>query len=611
MYIADRVAEDIKSRVQIEEVIADYLDLKPKGGRFWACCPFHSEKTPSFSVVPHMGIYKCFGCGKGGDAISFLQEIDSLSYTEALLYLAKRYQIEIKYKDSSAAQESTQKTKEGLHALMSFAESHYVDRLHHHKEGQALALRYLESRAIHPPTLHHFSIGYALASGKDLLHTTTQKGYTSEQLKEAGLIQQHSPKDLFVERVLFPIHNLSGHVIAFGARSMKQSEPKYLNSPETPIYHKHQVLYGLYQARQAIRKTTHAYLVEGYMDVLSMVQSGYEETIAIAGTALTESQARLLARFASSVTLLFDGDSAGHRAALRAIDLLLGTGIDVFVLPLPDGSDPDSFLRKEGKEGFDEYAKKKRVSFLSFKRSQLQAKDLSPQAEARSVRELLGSIALIPDEIAQYTLLHQCSKELQIPEDILRKTFLELRRPSPQNEPPPDPLADSSSNDQALEPIHKQEAELLKMLLLYGAEFEFLIPYVLSEIKELNLKKPSYEALRLEIQKGLNKEKRALLSELFSHPEPRIRESVQSLLPKEEPLSTLSVDQLQEMAKCGIIRLKRAHVGQMIQENIHQLQAISSSSSSAEEEALLRTHQQLKHLYEHLSRLLESVVFAC
>ena len=248
MRIDDQIVEQIKSRAQIEEVVSDYVDLKPKGHRFWACCPFHAEKTPSFSVIPSVGIYKCFGCGKGGDVISFLQEKNNMSYTEALLYLAQKYQIEVTYTGSAAPSSAEQQAKEGLYALMSFATAHYIDRLHKHTEGEQIGLRYFKDRKLDASTIDDFALGYALKSGTDFLKTATQRGYTTEHLKAAGLIHQSGSRDLFVGRVLFPIYNLSGKVIAFGARGIGSVDPKYLNSPETSIYHKNQVLYGLSQA---------------------------------------------------------------------------------------------------------------------------------------------------------------------------------------------------------------------------------------------------------------------------------------------------------------------------------------------------------------------------
>ena len=609
MRIEEQTIEQIKSRVAIEEIVSDYVGLKPRGPRSWACCPFHAEKTPSFSVIPALGIYKCFGCGKGGDAISFLQEINKMSYTEALLHIAEKYHIEVSYDNRDSESSTHHQAKEGLYALMSFAAGHYVDLLQKHREGQSTGLRYLKERGLDDEIISKFSIGYALRAGRDFSKTAQKRGHTIEQLRSAGLIHQNSERDIFTGRVLFPIHNLSGKIIAFGARSLGSSNPKYLNSPETSIYQKNQALYGLYQALSSIRSTQDVYIVEGYMDLLTMARYGYNNVVAVAGTSLTEAQARLLKRFATSVTILFDGDSAGQQATLRSIDTLLSVGLNVSAASLPKEMDPDSFLRTRGKDTFDTYIQSERRSFISFKKKYLQETlGRKPHAEAETIRSILHSIQLIPDELTQYTLIKACSKELNVPEELLRR---HLSKPTTNvpSESQPITASDEATPAPGELILRHQEGEILKMLLTYGPSFEFLSHYVITELEELSFSHSPYAALWASLQDTMRRDERIDYSTFYAHHDASIKATIQALLPKQKTPELPSEQEVQLLAKQGIIRLKRAYIGQKIQENVRALEQISGAGSDAEEEQLLVEHKRLKHLYGHLSHLLESVVF--
>lgn len=632
MRISDRTIEDIKSRLEIEEVVSDYLSLRRQGPRLLACCPFHAEKTPSFSVSPALGIYKCFGCGKGGDAISFVQEMDNLSYVEALVHLAQRYNIPVKYEGHTPGEEDSYRLREGLHALMGFAQAHYAHRLHEHEAGKSIGLRYFEERGLQLPTLQAFGLGYSLQTEQDLLQTATKRGYTKEQLLKAGLLHAAGSRDLFIGRILFPIHNLSGKVIAFGARALGTAQPKYINSPETSIYQKNKVLYGLYQARKALRSAQHVYIVEGYTDVLAMVQHGYKETVAVAGTALTETQARLLKRFVPAVTLLFDGDSAGRSAALRAIDTLLSASLDVSVVPLPKGEDPDHFLCKKGKKVFDDYLSSHGCSFLRFKYQQLQAETShQPQAEAQIIHGLLKSIALVPDELARHMLMRHCSQEVGLSESVLWRNFKEAL-PSAQKSarskgatPAPKKTHMHASSALPSSALQQQEAEILRIFLLYGSqqhpedkEKGSLAQYMLAEMEDLNFSYPPYAAILTEIKKALEKGKYLGFSELIVHPDPQLREAAHALVPSEEAPSPqwetrcqISLpkpkEEAYEMAYYALLRLKKAKVQALLQENIQKLQLLSKEDKAhPEEDPLLRTHQRLKDLDRHLTKQLES-----
>ncbi len=630
MSLSTRTIEDIKARLDIEDIVSDYVSLRRKGRRLWACCPFHGEKTPSFTVSPELGIYKCFGCGKGGDGISFIREIDSLGYVEALEHLGKRYGIPLTYVGNTPADDENYKLQEGLHALMQWAQTHYLEQLHNHPEGKGLALRYFLERGCQVPTLQAFGVGYALTSGTGMLQQATQQGVNHTQLQQAGLLQSNVKRALFAGRVVFPIHNLTGKVVAFGARTLSNTQqPKYLNSPDTPIYHKHKVLYGLYQARTAMRKAKHAYLVEGYMDVLAMAQAGYADVVAVAGTSLTEEQARLLRRFVDTVTLLFDGDAAGSQATLRAIDVLLAVGLDVLVVSLPEGKDPDSLLRETTKDAFATYLQDQKEAFLTFKWRTLrtQSKETTPIAQPKAVNSLLQSIALVPDELAQHVLIKQCSKEVEIPADLLLKNLLSLQQKTPTTAPPSPPT--QPTTEAPITFLQRQEEEVLRLLLLYGQEpcpnslqHTSLAHYMLAEMEDVPFHHPPHITLIKVFKEALKEDRILCFSDLLSHHLPEIQAIALKLLPDEELPSpqwekkyniTLSIPPKQgyHLTYYSILRLKRAVVQQQLQENLTKLQGIGEHKPSApEEEALRDTHQRLQDIDARLSKDLENSVFA-
>ena len=631
MRLSTSTIEEIKARMEIEEVVSDYLSLSRKGGRLWACCPFHTEKTPSFTISPSQGIYKCFGCDKGGDTINFVQEVDRLSYVEALLYLAQRYGIEVKYENLSTSESNNYKVQEGLHSLMSFAAEHYVDRLQNHEEGKSIAHRYFKERDVHLTTLNNFGLGYSLEKGRDFLQTATKLGYTKGQLQQLGLLQKSSERDAFIGRLMFPIHNLSGKVIAFGARAVGNKQPKYINSQETPIYQKNKVLYGIYQARTALRSKKHAYLVEGYIDVIAMAQSGYEETVGVAGTSLTEAQAQLLHRFVSSVTVLFDNDTAGISATLRAIDILLSAGLEVYVVLLPKDKDPDSYLRSEGATALSDYIRTHKQSFLSFKHNYLLSQeDNSPQLEARTTRSVLESIAVVPDELAQYAFIRHYSQQSKMPEALLWQTFSNIqRKPKHSSHPKTEDKVPSTSEDSTspkMIALQVQEAEILRILLLYGThllsedkEKRTLTQYVLTEMDDIDFAYPPYAMLLKKIKSSLQLGRSLRFSEILSHTEERLQEVAKELLPEDTSLSpqwekkyNISLPnselQSQELAYYGLLRLKRAKVQWLLRENLLRLERISSEEDSSEEESLIYTHQKLKHIDKHLAEVLQSTV---
>ncbi len=424
MRISRETIRKVQETADILEVVEDFLTLKKSGKNWTALSPFSNEKTPSFFVVPSKNIFKDFSSGKGGDAISFIKEIEGIGFLEAVKYLANKYSIEIEEEETTPEQEEAQSKKESILIALNFANRFYKTNLNETDEGKSVGLSYFKERRIRQKALETFELGYSPDAWNTLEENALKNGFTTEILEQAGLVvQKENGKryDRFRGRVMFPIHNVSGRVIGFGARTLKKDDkPKYLNSPETEVYHKSYVLYGIYQARNAIRKEDNCYLVEGYTDVISMHQEGIENVVSSSGTALTEAQVKILKRFSPNVTVLYDGDPAGIRASLRGIDLLLAEGLNVKIVLLPEGEDPDSFAQKEGGEKFKSYLQENAQDFILFK-TDLFLKDASndPIKKASLIRDVVESIIKIPDPIRRSVFFKQCSEQLGVAEELL------------------------------------------------------------------------------------------------------------------------------------------------------------------------------------------------
>lgn len=525
MAISNQTTDKVKERVDIEEVVNDYVSLKKKGQNLWACCPFHQEKTPSFSVSPAKQIYKCFGCGKAGDPIQFIMDIEGIGFTEAIRHLAQKYGIEIEEEASQdPADIQAYNERESLFIALNFAKTFFQENLKT-EEGQSIGLSYFKERGFDPVTIEKFDLGYALDSWDQLLVQAQKSGYEVENLLKAGLVleRENSPGhyyDRFRGRVIFPIHNLSGKPIAFGARILTQDkkQPKYINSPETAIYHKSDVLYGIYQAKQAIRQEGNCYLVEGYTDVISMHMAGIENVVASSGTSLTASQIKLIKRFSDQVTVLYDGDDAGIKASLRGIDMLLEGGLNVKAVVFPTGEDPDSFARKSGKAGFQNFLKAEEKDFIHFK-IDLFANEVAndPIKKAEAIRQVVLSISKIPDPIIRSVYAKESARLLAMEEDILlrelnRQLLKQEQKPGSQAAAPPpveELLPDSPAEEKdKLQPKNiKEERELIRILINYGFEKVsdemHVCEYLLEEIKELQFDTPVFQKLLLHYKKAL------------------------------------------------------------------------------------------------------------
>ncbi len=420
----------IQDAADITEVVSEFVTLRRRGVNMLGLCPFHNEKTPSFTVSPAKGIFKCFGCGKGGNAVNFIMEHESLSYPEALKWLAKKYNIEVVEKEETEEEKQLKDDRESMMIVSAFAGKYFVRNLWEENEGRAVGLSYFRERGFHDDTLKKFEVGYAPDDKAPFTEAAQKQGYRMEFLEKTGLTIRRDDwvRDRFAGRVIFPVHNLAGRVIAFGGRILK-SDPKaakYLNSPESEIYHKSRELYVIFQAKREMARAEKCYLVEGYTDVLSLHQAGIENVVASSGTALTSDQIRLIKRFTNNITIIFDGDEAGIKASLRGIDLVLEEGMNVKVLLLPDGEDPDSFAKKKGAQGFSEYVSEKETDFIRFKTSLLMKDaERDPIARARLITDIIRSVAVIPDSIIRSVYVKECSRLLNVDEDVL---YLEIRK---------------------------------------------------------------------------------------------------------------------------------------------------------------------------------------
>ncbi len=413
----------ILDTAEIVDVVSDYVNLKRRGSSYLGLCPFHNERTPSFSVSKSKNICKCFSCGKGGSPVNFVMEIEQISYSEALRYLAKKYNIEIKEHEMTDEERERESERASLFAVNEFALSHFESNLYDTTDGKEIGLSYFYDRGLTDASIKKFHLGYAMEQSDDLLLAATGKGYNVKYLVDTGLCirtDQGRVYDRFKGRVIFPVFSVSGKVIAFGGRTLKKDLAKYVNSPESLIYHKSNQLYGMYQAKPAIVKHDKCILVEGYMDVISMSQSGVENVVASSGTSLTEGQIRMIHRFTENVTVIYDGDAAGIKASLRGIDMLLAEGLNIKVLLLPDGDDPDSFSRKHTSSELEEYIKQNEVDFIQFKTGiLLQGVENDPIARSKVIADIVRSIAVIPEQVTRNIYIKECSRRLEIDERVV------------------------------------------------------------------------------------------------------------------------------------------------------------------------------------------------
>ena len=435
--IDQETIQRIMDAARIEEVIGDFVSLKKRGANHIGCCPFHNEKTPSFYVSPSKGIFKCFGCGEAGDVVKFLMKHEHYTYPEALRWLAQKYNIEIREEEQTEEQKERQNERDALFHVSEFAQQYFADLLYNDEMGRAVGLSYFHSRGLSDEVIRNFGLGYCLDEWSNFTDHARKNGYSDSVLEKTGLTifkdsdssdktdpsdHRRRSYDRFRGRVMFPIYSISGRVLGFSGRvlSSEKQAAKYVNSPDSDIYNKSRILYGLFQARTAISKANKCYLVEGNIDVISMHQSGVENTVASCGTSLTTEQIRLIKRYTPNVTVLYDGDSAGIKAALRAVNLLFAEGMHVRCVLFPDGEDPDSYAQKYGSTALQEYLASHEDNFVIFKtRVLLDGVKDDPIRKAELVKETIDTIALVPDLIERTEYIAQCANLLDVPEEAL------------------------------------------------------------------------------------------------------------------------------------------------------------------------------------------------
>jgi DNA primase len=425
--------ERIQSAAQIVDVVSDFITLRKRGVNYVGLCPFHEDKSPSFYVSPAKNICKCFACGEGGTPIHFVMKHEQVSYVDAMKYLAKKYGIEVKETELTDEQKQVEGDRESMFIINAYAQKSFTTNLFETPEGQSIGLSYFKERGFRSDIIKKFQLGYSLEGRDAFTQNALKAGYKKHYLEKTGLTvtgENNYVADRFRGRVMFPVHTLSGKVVAFGGRILKDEKTaKYINSPESEIYHKGNELYGIYFARQAIVKQDNCFLVEGYTDVISMHQAGIENVVASSGTALTQGQIRMIHRFTKNVTVLYDGDSAGIKAAIRGIDLLLEAGLNIKIVLLPEGEDPDSFARKQNAASFNEYIKNQEVDFVRFKAGLLmQEAGNDPVKKAQMITEIIDTIALIPEEIIRLLYIKECGRITDVDEKTLVRAIAKKRQ---------------------------------------------------------------------------------------------------------------------------------------------------------------------------------------
>ncbi|OOG77093.1 DNA primase [Algoriphagus sp. A40] len=601
MSISKLTSDKVKERADIVEVVGDYVPLKKKGQNMWACCPFHGEKSPSFSVSPAKQIYKCFGCGKAGDPIQFVMDIEGVGFQEAIRHLAGKYGIEVEEDENRTPEQDLQQNeRESLFIALNFAKDFFVKNLQT-EEGRSIGLSYFKERGFNPQIIEKFDLGYALDGWDHFLKAAKTAGFEEDILLKAGLILQKEGDptrlyDRFRGRVTFAIHNISGKAIGFGARILTKdkNQPKYINSPETPIYHKSDVLYGMFQAKKAIRDLDNCFLVEGYTDVISMHLSGIENVVASSGTSLTEGQIKLIKRFTNQVTVLYDGDAAGIKASIRGIDLLLEGGLNVKAVVFPDGDDPDSFSRKVGSQAFQDYLKENSRDFIGFKIGLYQdefAKD--PIRKAEVIREIVQSIGKIPDPIVRSVYAKEASGLLQIEEEIIHselnksliksnKEHFQKVKEEAEAEEKLEELIPTKTQISVEDTLRIQEKETVRLLLNYGwqkfdQEELRLCQYLLSETEEIEFHTPIYQKILSMYRDCLAKGEIPNTDFFVAQRDTEVRQEVIDLITPRHEVSnhwherhqifiTTESDDLAGTAFKSILRLKRRLVHKMMDE---------------------------------------------
>ncbi|MCH7408558.1 DNA primase [Belliella sp. DSM 111904] len=648
MVVSRATADKVRDRADIEDVVNDYVPLKKKGQNLWACCPFHNEKSPSFSVSPAKQIYKCFGCGKAGDPIQFVMDIEGVGFNEAIRHLAQKYGIEVE-EDKAVTPEDVQayNERESLYIVLNYAKDFFVKNLQT-EEGRAIGLSYFKERGFNQAIIDKFDLGYTLDGWDHLLTAAKAAGHSEDILLKAGLVLQKEGDpsriyDRFRGRVTFTIHNLGGKPIGFGARILTQDkkQPKYINSPETEVYHKSDVLYGMFQAKKSIREKDNCYLVEGYTDVISMHLAGIENVVASSGTSLTENQIKVIKRFTDNVTVLFDGDAAGIKASLRGIDMLLEGGLNVKAVVFPNGDDPDSYSRKVGSQVFAGYLSDSAQDFIAFKIS-LFAEEAAtdPVKRAELIRSVILSLSKIPDSIIRSVYIRQSSKLLEIDEEIihveLNKILLKVQKDQyfreqrdqqdqPDFAPPVDLFLPTEEEKVPYSTqLEAQEREMMRMLVNYGFEMVSdelsVCEYLLQETEDLEFSIPVFNKILGIYKQALSKGILPQPQYFLESNDREVKQEVINMITKKHEISklwqerfqiftTTEADDLAKSVYDNILRLKQKVVKKMLEEariKIKSAQDQNEDAGAMDEK--LRVYMELKRYQVEIDKQLGIVI---
>ena len=626
--IEESIIQEIKDRSDIVEVISDFVSLKKSGSNYKALSPFTNEKTPSFFVSPSKQIFKCFSTGKGGDAIEFLKEVDSMTYIEAIKYLGEKYGVEINETESNY---EINNEKESLLILINKSKEFFKKNLET-QEGKSIALTYFNHRNINEEMINKFELGYSVDKWDSLYNYLVKNQFDEDQIIKAGLILENNNKkyDRFRNRVIFPIQNLSGKTIAFGARilSEEKNQPKYINSPETSLYIKSNTLYGLYQSKNTIRKMDNCYLVEGYTDLIALFQIGIENVVASSGTSLTTNQIKLVSRYTKNITILFDGDKAGVSASLRGMDLILENDMNVKVVSFPEGYDPDSFSKKVGKQKFEEFLIQNETNLISFKVNLLNDFKSDPVKKSEMIFDIVRSISKIPNSIKRSVFLKEASTSLEINEQALisemNKLLIGQGNKNIQTNNFIEKKKDIKKKDESINSaINFYERECIRMLVNYGTtDFEVVgldrksfIDYFLNEIEDIEFENKNYLKIIDVFKKEYNQNKVIDINYFLSEKYKDLKDDIIDLSANKYEISkqwkdkfnihvSEETDTLKKTTYTNILRLKFRLIRKMIKDN---MQNFDKSDKMKIDENILKLHNKLKSAEIDIAKKLGNV----
>lgn len=634
--------DKINDAAQIQDVVSDYVTLRKRGANLIGLCPFHNEKTPSFSVSPAKGIFKCFGCGKGGNAVHFIMEHEQISYYEALKFLAKKYHIEFEERELTDEEKEIRNDRESMFLVNDYARQYFTNNLHGHIDGKSIAMAYFRERGFREDIIQKFQLGYSLDQRDAFTQSAISKGYNKTYLVKTGLTLEHENgqlSDRFRGRVMFPVHSLSGKIVAFGGRILRKDEKmaKYVNSPESDIYHKSNELYGIFFAKKSIVKEDRCFLVEGYTDVISMHQNGIENVVASSGTSLTPGQIRMIHRFTENVTVIYDGDAAGIKASLRGIDLLLEEGLNIKVLLLPDGEDPDSFAQKHNSADFIQFVEKNSVDFIRFKTNLLlEDAGNDPVKRAGLIIDIVKSISIIPNQVIRAEYVKECSTLLQVDEAMLYHEINKLKKAEQGKMQTSTSQAQAVQTEVAAQPplsqspqsgrYFQEERNILQTLIRYG-KMDMQHPDLKKQAKEpLIVADFIYEEINRDGIMFSTSEHQQILKEyethyqedgfnaekhFLYHPEQSIAQLTADLVTDKYTLSKIhakikevktEADKLHELVPRVIFEFKNRLVLDIIKEKLLLLKEASEAKNQVLEDEIMQELKALDEIKQNLAK---------